>query len=81
MRGHQLQNEREAHENATAPPARFGEQRACLTDTDELIRRALSAEIRGDATALPALEQDGGDEDNSVDDKNCEEQIENHLDS
>ncbi len=76
---HQLQDERESHEYSATPPACLGEERTSLANAYELIRRALSAEIRGDATTLPALQQNGSDEDNGVEDENCEKQIKNHL--
>ena len=61
-----LQDEREEQEDAAAPPARLREQVAGLPRADQRIgRRAGAAEAGGETAALPALEQDGDDEDDA----------------
>src|SRR3990172_3759332 len=58
-----LEHEREADEDASAPPARLREQVPGLQRAEERIRgRGCSAETRGQPTALTGLQQDGGPE-------------------
>lgn len=79
MRRHDLQHKRQTHEDSATPPAGLRQECSRLANADELIRRALSAEVRGDAPALSALQQNGGDQDDRVEYENREKQVENHL--
>ena len=68
--GADLEDEREADEDAAAPPARLREQVARLAGAEQRVaRRRAPPNARGHAAALPALQQNGGDEDERVDDE------------
>ena len=79
MRGHDLQNEAEAEENSTAPPADPGEKISGLTDSDKRVGRgACAAEARSETGALPALKQNGQHQNDAVDDEQCEKKRVKH---
>ena len=70
MSRHDLQDEAQAEEDATAPPADRGKEIARLTDSDQRIGgRAGAAEAGRQAAAFPALEQNGQDQHDTVDDQ------------
>ena len=78
--GADLENEREADEDAAAPPARLRQQVARLTGAEQGVARGRSAaERRGHAAALSALEQNGDDQDQRVDDEQPEQELVNHV--
>jgi len=79
MRRHDLEYEAKSEKNSAAPPAGFGQKISRLPDSDECIRGgARSAEIGGESSALPALEQDSKDEDDTVQDEQCEKKRVKH---
>jgi hypothetical protein len=70
MRGHDLQDETQAKENPTAPPADGREEIACLADTNQRVRRrARASKARGEPTALSALQQNREHDDQAIDDE------------
>jgi len=74
-----LQNEAKSQENSAAPPAGRGQKISGLPDSDKSIgRRARAAEIGGESSPLPALEQDRKDEDDAVQDEQCEKKRVKH---
>src|SRR5581483_2247100 len=70
MRRHDLQYEGETQEEAARPPRHRGQQVARLSRPNERVsRRADAAKARGDASAFTALQENGGDEDRTVEDE------------
>jgi hypothetical protein len=79
MRRHDLENEAKSEKNSAAPPACCREKISGLPDSYESIwGRARSAEIGGQSGALPALQQDGEDQDDAVQYEYCEEKRVKH---
>jgi hypothetical protein len=79
VRGHELQHKGETHEDSAAPPACLGEKCSSLANSNELIGRALSTEVRGNSSTLPALEKNGSHEHYGVEYEKRKKQIENHF--
>ena len=76
---HDLQNEAKSEKHSATPPADGGQKISGLSDSDKSIgRRARSAEIGGESSPLPALEQDRKDEDDAVQDEQCEKKRVKH---
>jgi hypothetical protein len=76
---HQLKDEGKAKEDPAAPPANGRQKVSCLSDSDQRIRRgARSAKACGETTALPALQQNGNDQDDGVGDKQKEKKVVKH---
>jgi hypothetical protein len=76
---HDLKNEAKAEKNSATPPAGSGKKVPRLPDSDKSVRRrARSAEICGESSALPALEQDRQDENYAVQDEQCEKKRVKH---
>jgi hypothetical protein len=76
---HYLQNEAEAEENSATPPADLGEDISSLTDSDERVRGgARTAEARGEAGPLSALQQNGQHHDDAIDDEQCQKKRVKH---
>jgi hypothetical protein len=72
MRRHDLKNKAKSEKDSAAPPARGGQEISGLPDSDKSVRGGTcSAEIRGEPSALPALEQDCKDEDDAIQDEQC----------
>ena len=79
MRRHDLQDEAEAEEDSSAPPADCGEEVTGLPDSDQSVgRRARSAKARRETAALSALKQNGEDQDDTVDDEESEKKRVKH---
>ena len=79
MRRHDLKYEAKSEKNSAAPPAGCGQKVSRLPDSDKSVRGgACSSEIGGEASALPALEQDRKDEDDAVQDEQCEKKRVKH---
>jgi len=79
MGRHYLEDEAEAEENPTAPPASSGEKISRLTNADKSVgRRARSAKICGESGALAGLQKDCCHQDDAVDDQQCEKKRVNH---
>jgi hypothetical protein len=79
VRGHDLQDEAEAKENAATPPADLGEDISGLTDSDERVRGgACASEARGETGPLSALQQNGQHHDDAIDDEQCEKKRVKH---
>ena len=79
MGRHDLEDEAKSEKNSAAPPAGGGQKISGLTYSDEGIgRRARSAEIGGQPSALPALQQDGKDEYDAVYYEECEKKRVKH---
>ena len=73
MRGGDLEHEGDREEHPARPPADLREQIASLTRADERIgRRAHAAEACRHASALSALEQNGGDEEETIENEQDE---------
>jgi hypothetical protein len=70
MRRHDLKNEAKAEEDSATPPANGGQEVTGLPDSDQSVRRrAGAAKARGETTALSALQQNGEDQHDAVDDE------------
>jgi hypothetical protein len=70
---HDLKNEGKAEKNSATPPADGGQEISSLPYSDQSIgRRASSAETGGESGALPALQQNGKDQDDAVKDEQRE---------
>lgn len=79
MRRHYLQNEAEAEKDAARPPAGFGQKISSLSDSDECVgRRAGAAEACRETAALPALQEDGGDQHQTIEDQQGQKKRVNH---
>ncbi len=79
MGGHDLKNEAQSEENSARPPAGLGQKIPCLSDSDERVRgRAGTAEVRREAGSLSTLEQDGSNEDDTVQDQQGKKKRVNH---
>ena len=79
MGRHDLKNEAKSEKNSAAPPACGGQKISRLPDSNKGVRRrACSAEIGGESSALPALEQDRKDEDDAVQDEEREKKRVKH---
>ncbi len=79
MRRHDLQNEAEAQEDSPTPPAYGGEKVSGLPDSDQRVRRrAGSAKARGETAALAALQENGEDQHDAVDDEQCKKKRVKH---
>ena len=79
MSRHDLKDEAQTKENPAAPPANCGKKVSRLPDPDQRVGRgARSAEACSEATALPALEQNGEDENYTVDDEQSEKKVVKH---
>jgi hypothetical protein len=79
MGGHDLENEAKSEKNSAAPPTGLSQKISRLPDSNESVRRrACSAEIGGESSALPALEQDRKDEDDAVQDEQREKKRVKH---
>jgi hypothetical protein len=73
VRRHQLKDEGKAKEDAAAPPANGRQKVSCLSDSDQRIRRgARSTKACSETTALPALKQNGNNQDDTVYDEQSE---------
>jgi hypothetical protein len=70
MSRHDLKNERQAEEYPAPPPAQGGEKISCLPDTNQRVgRRARTAKACSQSAALSALQQNGEDKNNAIDDE------------
>jgi hypothetical protein len=67
VRRHDLQHEREEHENSAAPPARLRQKITGLANANERVGGSLSAEVGSKAAAFAALKQHGCNQHDSVD--------------
>lgn len=72
---HDRQDERDADEEAAAPPGQLGEQVACLACPHELVgRRGGATETRRHTATLPALQEDDRDENHGIEDQYDQEE-------
>ena len=79
MGRHQLKYEGKAEEDSAAPPTGSRQKISRLADADQRVRgRARAAKARSESTALPALEQNGEDQDDAIDDEQCEKKRVKH---
>jgi hypothetical protein len=79
VRRHDLQNEAETEEDSATPPAYGGEKVSGLPDSDQRVRRgAGSAKACGESATLAALEENGEDQHDAVDDEQCEKKVVKH---
>jgi hypothetical protein len=79
MSRHELQDEREAEEYPTTPPADGGQKISRLPDSDQRVgRRARSAKAGSESPALATLEQNDEDQNDAVDDEQCEKKRVKH---
>lgn len=67
MRRHYLKHKRENHKNSATPPAGLRQQRASLSNAYERVRGALAAEVCSQTAALPALQENGADQNDRID--------------
>lgn len=66
-RRHHLENKSESEENAGTPPRCLGENRSCLSHSDECVGgRAGAAEVGGQSASLAGLQQDRCNQDEGV---------------
>jgi hypothetical protein len=76
---HDLQNEAKPEENPAAPPADGRQKISSLSNADKGVgRRARSAEIGGESSALPTLKQDRQNEDYAVENEQRQKKRVNH---
>jgi len=76
---HQLKDEGKPQEDSATPPTHSSEKISRLPDPDQCVRRrARAAKARSEATALPALQQNGEDQDDAVDDEQSEKKRVKH---
>jgi hypothetical protein len=79
MRRHDLQNEAEAQEDSPTPPAYGGEKVSGLPDSDQRVRRrAGSAKACRESATLAALQENGEDQHDAIDDEQYEKKVVKH---